>query len=441
MLRFPRGVIPAYSSRKPGADKRNFSYLQSDRSGPSSPERLRTKMWNNGVTIDEEAIKQLRQMDFLYEKEIVKHSIAVMPDAHSGIGAAVGTVIPCYRAVIPACVGVDIGCGIVACQTTLKANDLPASLLEIQLNIECAVPHGRTHNGRSDLDVGGWHAKPSESIKGVWDKELACGFRKIIEKHPRIAKSNNINHLGTLGTGNHFIEICLDEEDYLWIMLHSGSRGVGNQIGMTFIELARKDMEKLVCNLPNESMAYLKEGSENFNDYIHAVSWAQRYAAINRQVMLNTIIDVLRRDEHLPPFKVFEEKAVNCHHNYVEKEIHFGESLYVIRKGAIRAQKGEMGIIPSSMGTPTFIVRGKGNPDAYCSASHGSGRRLSRGEAKRMYNLEDHERATADVSCRKDKNVIDETPMAYKNIDEVMAAQSSLVEVVKKLRQVICIKG
>ena len=401
----------------------------------------KTKIWNEGVTIDEEAMKQIAQMDFLYQHNIVRHPIAVMPDAHSGIGAAVGVVIPCYKAVIPSCVGVDIGCGIVACKTSLTANHLPDSLVELQLEIECAVPHGRTHNGRSEFDVGGWRSKPPCDIQKIWKDELANSFEKITKKYPHIARSNNLNHLGTLGTGNHFIEICLDKEGFVWIMLHSGSRGVGNQIGMTFIEIARKDMERKISHLPTEKLAYIQEGSDNFDEYIAAVSWAQKYASINRRIMLRAIVHTMRMHKKLPEFTVFQEKAINCHHNYVEKESHFGQELYMTRKGAISARKNEMGIIPGSMGTPTYIVRGKGNLQAYCSASHGAGRMLSRGEAKRRFNVDDHESATAGITCRKDKNVIDETPMAYKDISQVIAAQESLVEEVTQLRQVICIKG
>ena len=401
----------------------------------------KARVWNNGVCIDDEALSQVSQMGYLYAKNVVRHPIAVMPDAHSGIGAAVGTVIPCYRAVIPACVGVDIGCGIVACKTSLKAEDLPDSLVELQLEIECAVPHGRTHNGRSDMDVGGWRSKPPESVQRVWRDELAETFQYIVRKHPFIARTNNLNHLGTLGTGNHFIEICLDRESFVWVMLHSGSRGVGNQIGMTFIELAKKDMEKTMCRLPNENLAYLREGSDNFADYVFAVAWAQKYASISRRIMLYSIIEAMRRNRNLPVFTVFDERAINCHHNYVEKERHFNDDLYMIRKGAISARHGEMGIIPGSMGAPTYIVRGKGNIKSYCSASHGAGRKLSRGEAKRKFSVDDHDDATSGISCRKDKNVIDETPMAYKDIGAVMHAQDSLVEEITQLRQVICIKG
>jgi tRNA-splicing ligase RtcB len=268
---------------------------------------------------------------------------------------------------------------------------------------------------------------------------LVDDFNYITQKHPKLKNTNNLNHLGTLGTGNHFVEVCLDETNQVWIMLHSGSRGVGNAIGRYFIELAREDMRKWFINLPDKDLAYFAEGTEHFDDYWFAVGWAQRFAFKNREIMIEKAIKALR---HIIP-KPFDAavKAVNCHHNYVEKEQHYGEEVFVTRKGAVRARVGEYGIIPGSMGAKSFIVRGKGNEESFCSCSHGAGRIMSRTEAKKVFTVADQIAQTAGVECRKDADVIDEIPAAYKNIDDVMQAQSDLVEVVHTLRQVVCVKG
>jgi tRNA-splicing ligase RtcB len=358
-----------------------------------------------------------------------------MPDVHWGIGATVGSVVPTERAIIPAAVGVDIGCGMVAVQTTLPASQLPDSLKDLRTAIETAVPHGRTRNGGRG-DRGAWHHLPAPTTE-AW-KRLASDYTTIIDKHPRVGQGNDVNHLGTLGTGNHFIEVCLDETDHVWFMLHSGSRGVGNRIGTYFIELAKHDMKRLAKDLPDRDLAYFQEGSRHFGDYVDAVEWAQRYALINRQLMMDAVIATARRE--LPRFEL-GELAVNCHHNYVAREHHFGHDVFVTRKGAVRAQLGDLGIIPGSMGARSYIVRGKGNPQSFCSCSHGAGRAMSRGEAKRRFTVEDHARATEGIECRKDADVIDETPMAYKPIDKVMAAQADLVDVVHELRQIVCVKG
>jgi tRNA-splicing ligase RtcB len=268
---------------------------------------------------------------------------------------------------------------------------------------------------------------------------LEPGFARICEKYPRLKNTNNHKHLGTLGTGNHFIEVCLDEAGAVWFMLHSGSRGVGNAIGTLFIELAQADMREHIVNLPNRDLAYFEEGAEHFDDYVDAVGWAQHFARRNRAVMMENLVHAVA--QVIPkPFKA-DVEAVNCHHNYVQRETHFVAEVFVTRKGAVSAQKGELGIIPGSMGARSFIVRGLGNADAFCSCSHGAGRSMSRNEAKRRFTVEDQERATAHVECRKDADVIDEIPMAYKDIDQVMLAQRDLVEVVHTLRQVVCVKG
>jgi tRNA-splicing ligase RtcB (3'-phosphate/5'-hydroxy nucleic acid ligase) len=394
--------------------------------------RVPIKAWTRGVAIEDAARAQLGNLSRL---PIVFHHIAVMPDVHFGIGATVGSVVPTEGAIIPAAVGVDIGCGMMAVQTSLTAAQLPDSLAALRTAIEAAVPHGRTSNGGRG-DRGAWHKIP-RPVEHAW-KPLLAEYRELAERHPKIGGGNDVNHLGTLGTGNHFIEVCLDGDDKLWLMLHSGSRGVGNRIGTYFIALAKKDMKLHVHNLPDIDLAYLSEGTQHFADYVQAVDWAQRYAMTNRTIMMSAVIAAARRE--LPAFEL-GEVAVNCHHNYVAREHHFGAQVFITRKGAVRAQRGELGIIPGSMGARSYIVRGLGNPESFDSCSHGAGRAMSRGEAKRRFSVEDHVKATEGIECRKDADVIDETPAAYKPIDKVMAAQADLVEIVHELRQVVCVKG
>jgi len=391
------------------------------------------KMWTRGVQVDEGAREQLANVASM---PFIHKWVAAMPDTHWGMGATIGSVIPTTRAIIPAAVGVDLGCGMMAVRTTLRAEHLPDNLHAARTAIEAAVPHGRTAT-RGGRDRGAWGDAPA-AIADAWTKELASDFERICEKHPAIAKSNHVVHLGTLGTGNHFIELCLDTGGAVWVMLHSGSRGVGNRIGSYFIALAKEDMRTWHVNLPDENLAYLAEGTTHFDDYVRAVDWAQRFARLNREQMMRRTLDALRGE--LGAFTI-DEHAVNCHHNYVAKEHHYGADVYVTRKGAVRAGKGELGIIPGSMGTRSYIVSGRGNEESFCSCSHGAGRAMSRAEAKRRFTLADHASATAGVECRKDADVIDETPMAYKDIDAVMAAQTDLVEIVHTLRQVVCVKG
>ncbi|SMC29671.1 tRNA-splicing ligase RtcB [Andreprevotia lacus DSM 23236] len=389
------------------------------------------KLWTEGVVVDDGAREQLMntaKMPFIY-----KH-LAVMPDVHLGKGSTIGSVIPTQGAIIPAAVGVDIGCGMMAARTTLTASDLPDSLAGLRSAIEAAVPHGKTFGRR---DNGAWEAPP-EAVDAMW-ATLAGGFKDITDKYPKLKNTNNHKHLGTLGTGNHFIEVCLDEENRVWFMLHSGSRGVGNAIGNLFIELAQADMRQHIANLPDRDLAYFTEGSQHFDDYVQAVGWAQDYARRNRAAMMQNVIAAARK-VITKPFAA-DVEAVNCHHNYVQKETHFGAEVLVTRKGAVSAQKGQLGIIPGSMGAKSFIVRGLGNEESFCSCSHGAGRTMSRTQAKKRFTVDDQIRATAHVECRKDADVIDEIPMAYKDIDAVMAAQSELVEVVHTLRQVVCVKG
>jgi tRNA-splicing ligase RtcB len=390
------------------------------------------KAWIRGVRLEEAAATQLRNVARL---PCVKGWVAAMPDVHWGVGATVGSVIPTIGAIIPAAVGVDIGCGMAAVRTTLAAGDLPESLREVRLAIERAVPHGRTPRGR---DKGAWEHPPAPAL-AAWAR-LKPGFDAITAKHGRIKSSNHVTHLGTLGTGNHFIEVCLDEADRVWVMLHSGSRGVGNKIGTHFIELAKKDMRQHLANLPDEDLAYLEEGAAHFDDYVEAVGWAQDFAMTNRRLMMQAVLRAVQAVPGIRPFEA-ETTAVNCHHNYVTRERHGGREVYLTRKGAVRAGPGDLGIIPGSMGARSYIVRGRGNLESYESCSHGAGRAMSRHEAKRRFTLADHAAATAGVECRKDADVIDETPGAYKPIDAVMAAQRDLVEIVHTLRQVVCVKG
>ncbi len=388
------------------------------------------KAWVKGVPIEDAAVEQLKNVAGL---PFIHSHVAAMPDVHFGRGATVGSVIPTKGAIIPAAVGVDIGCGMMAARTSLTANDLPDGLAKVRDAIERAVPVG---NGK-----GGEHRDTPASVASAYrNSGLEERFRVIVDKHPKASSKKLSTQLATLGGGNHFIELCLDEEDRVWVMLHSGSRGAGNIIGQYFIGRAREELAYRVLDfrVPDKDLAFFLEGEELFDDYLGAVGWAQDYARENREVMMERVLRVLR--EKLPRFKL-EKAAVNCHHNCVEQEDHFGARVWVTRKGAVRAGVGELGIIPGSMGAKSFIVRGKGAAESFCSCSHGAGRRMSRKAAKETFTLKDHRAATEGVECRKDAGVLDETPAAYKDIDAVMAAQSDLVEVVHTLKQVVCVKG
>lgn len=362
---------------------------------------------------------------------IVHHHVAAMPDVHMGIGATVGSVIATRKAVIPAAVGVDIGCGMNAVRLSLTAGQLPESLKRVRGAIEKAVPVGFAQHGSPTVKPG--------AVASLWDRLAA-----IAGKHPDIRKMQKrfdttwAQQLGTLGGGNHFIELCVDEENAVWVMLHSGSRGIGNVIGRYFIALAKKDMGKHLAQLPDKDLAYFEEGAGHFDDYVEAVSWAQEYAAGNRREMMRLIVNALKRE--LPPFNA-TQTAINCHHNYVTRETHFGEPVLVTRKGAIRAGRDELGIIPGSMGACSYIVRGKGSADSFESCAHGAGRRMSRTQARRAFDVETLRSQTRGVECRIHKGVLDESPGAYKDIDAVMANQTDLVDVVHRLKQVVCVKG
>ena len=383
------------------------------------------KIWTEDI--DPLAITQLENganMPFVH------HHVAAMPDVHVGVGATIGSVIATHKAIIPAAVGVDIGCGMVAVKLSLTANQLPDSLVQLRSGIERRVPVG--------------FAKHREDgVRTAAVARLYPRYERMLADTPALAKMQRDRdtwhrQLGTLGGGNHFIEVCLDESHRVWVMLHSGSRGIGNQIGRHYIAKAREEMLALDVQLPARDLAYFTEGTSSFDEYLEAVGWAQDFAAENRLQMLELVLDALR--ERLPPFHV-SESAVNCHHNYVARETHFGAEVYVTRKGAIRAGLGEFGIIPGSMGAKSYIVRGKGSAESFESCAHGAGRRMSRTQAKKHFTETDLATQTEGVECRKDAGVIDEIPGAYKAIDEVMANQADLVDVAHVLKQVICVKG
>jgi tRNA-splicing ligase RtcB len=400
-------------------------------------QKVPVKAWVDGVELDIKAEIQLRQTAQL--PFIHKH-LAVMPDAHWGMGSTVGSVIATKKAIIPAAVGVDIGCGMIAAR--LPGAGISCGVVEfckeIRAAIEAAVPHGRTDNG-GPKDEGRWQDSIPRSTGVEWSN-MQQAFWDIGDKHPEIYKwGSPMYQLGTLGGGNHFIEVCKDEENEVWVMLHSGSRGIGNKIGRYFIKLAQRECEKWNIDLPNSDLAYLPEGTEYHDDYVEAVHWAQSYAKINRDIMLELTLEamggVLGYD--IRP----DDLVVNCHHNYVQKENHYGKNVFVTRKGAVRARVGDLGIIPGSMGARSYIVEGLGNPMSFNSCSHGAGRVMSRAEAKRTFTVKDHIAATKGVECRKDKGVIDETPGCYKDIDAVMAAQKDLVKIKHILKALVCVKG
>ncbi len=393
------------------------------------------RMWTDGVPVEPEALAQIANVASL---PILGGHVAVMPDVHLGKGATVGSVIPTRCAIIPSAVGVDIGCGMMAVRTTLAAKDLPDSLALIRARIERDVPVGFNAHDRP-VEVGG------EGLSGA---AIARRMHALARRYDDLAIMRRVGRFdhrrvwrqcGTLGGGNHFIELCLDEAQRVWVMLHSGSRNVGNTIGEVAISMARRLAERADAHLPDRDLAWLDEGTREFDEYVAALAWAQDYAALNRDTMMHLVLAALAR--FFEGDIAIADTAVNCHHNYASRETHFGESLWITRKGAVSARAGQLGIIPGSMGTKSYIVRGRGCAAAYHSCSHGAGRRMSRNEARRRFSREDLERQTAGVECRKDGGVLDELPAAYKDVDAVMAAQGELVEVVHTLKQVLCVKG
>ena len=392
------------------------------------------RFWTGNLPLEAEALEQIRNVSRL---PILAGHVAVMPDVHLGKGATVGTVIPTRAAIIPAAVGVDIGCGMLAVKTDLASGDLPENLGRIRSQIERDVPVG--FNFHDDpLDPRG-SREARALVRRMKQLESRFAKLRILGRIGRLDMPRAWRQLGSLGGGNHFIELCLDTEGAVWIMLHSGSRNAGKTIGEGAMNMAKEVAKRIDRQLPDRDLAWLDEGTPEFEAYVEALAWAQEYAALNRDLMLHLVHRAL--EKALARDVTFIGEATNCHHNYARVEEHFGENVWITRKGAVSARRGELGIIPGSMGAKSFIVRGKGNADAYCSCSHGAGRRMSRSAAKRTFSREDVVKQTAGVECRKDEGVIDEIPAAYKDIEEVMAAQSDLVEVVATLKQILCVKG
>jgi tRNA-splicing ligase RtcB len=388
------------------------------------------KIWTHDI--EDSALSQLKNIARL--PFIHHHGVVAMPDVHMGVGATIGSVIATEKAIIPAAVGVDIGCGMLAVKLSLKASDLPDDLSDMRSAIEREVLTEHTKDIRHDNTVRSY-------------QQMMSDLEDILELHPILKKNRQtgyglnkaIHQMGTLGSGNHFVEVCLYESQYVWVMLHSGRRGIGNMIGNYFIELAKQDMEQYFITLPDKDLAYFPECTQHHTDYINAVEWAQEYAYHNRLAMYIDILEVLKKNVPAQ-FHVIDE-AINCHHNYVEREHHFGKNVWVTRKGAIRAREDDLGIIPGSMGQRSYIVKGKGNCDSYHSCSHGAGRAMGRNQAKKKFTVADLRAQTEGVECRKDEHVLDEIPGAYKDIDVVMDNQRDLVDVVHVLKQVICVKG
>jgi tRNA-splicing ligase RtcB len=389
------------------------------------------KIWTDDVEPD--ALQQLKNIARL--PFVAKTGIAVMPDVHLGKGATIGSVVATTSALVPAACGVDIGCGMVACRLSLKASDLPDSLSRLRSAIEQRVPVGAGQHKTRDIPDN-WGAGV---LKGGYAFDIPSSVLNVFDGDVAKAATKGAHQLGTLGSGNHFIEICIDENEDVWVMLHSGSRGIGNMIGSYYIDKAKELMERFHIKLPDGDLAYLPQGDDLFDDYVAAVAWAQDYAMENRKTMLAAVLEAMKQ-EIRKEFSITEE-AINCHHNYVEKENHFGQNLWITRKGAIRAREGDLGIIPSAMGKTSFIVRGKGNKESYCSCSHGSGRKMSRTAARKQFTVADLVEQTKGVECRKDDAVLDEIPSSYKDIEVVMKNQESLVDIVHRLRAVLCVKG
>lgn len=363
--------------------------------------------------------KNVASLPFVY-----KH-VALMPDVHLGKGALVGSVIATKDAIIPAAVGVDVGCGMSAIKLPFIASDLEGKLKKIRSEIEANIPVGFNENKNVETKVTNWQG---------WQ-----GFNDLHSGVQRL-EGKAIKQLGSLGGGNHFIELCLDTEDQVWLMLHSGSRHIGNQLADCHIKTGKHLAKLANLRLPDPDLAYFIAGTPEFDAYWRDLQWAQGYARFNRDVMMSRFKAIV--EKHLNGGKATKPLlTVNCHHNYAEKENHFGEDVYVTRKGAVRATENDYGIIPGSMGAKSFIVKGKGNHDSFCSCSHGAGRTMSRTQAKKRFDVYDLIQQTEGIECRKDSGVIDEIPSAYKSIEEVMNQQTDLVEIVATIKQVICVKG
>lgn len=401
----------------------NVSEILSQKPMPYAKLNLQTAhpilSWANHDMSSEE-IKMLKNMANL---PCVFHHIALMPDAHLGKGSMIGSVIASKNAIIPASVGVDIGCGMCAQKTPFHASDLQGKEKTLRTKIESAIPVGFNSHKTALPDASQWD-----------------GWQAFKDLHPSVQKlqSKATGQLGTLGGGNHFIEICLDTENQVWVMLHSGSRNIGKELADAHIKTAKSRPQ--ANELPDKSLAYFTVGMPEFDRYWHDLLWAQRYAEKNRELMMAQVMKVLSAElNHDNPIQT--EFSVNCHHNYAAQETHFGETVFVTRKGAVRASASDYGIIPGSMGSKSFIVKGKGNTESFTSCSHGAGRRMSRAKAKKNFTTHDLEEQTAGIECRKDRGVLDEIPTAYKDIDTVMENQSDLVEILAELHQIVCVKG
>ena len=390
------------------------------------------KMWVGDMTVEQAALDQITNISKL---PILAGHMAIMPDVHMGKGATVGSVIPTRSAIIPAAAGVDLGCGLFSVRTNLVASDLPDSLSTLRADIERVIPVGFSEHPDTPVAIG----VNADKFKNQISIMMSRWEKLVIKPYLGRADAAKIGRqIGTLGGGNHFIEIELSDTGEVWIMLHSGSRGIGNQIGTVAIEMAKKQSANRAYQLPDADLAWLDEGTPEFDAYIEGMLWAQDYALLNRDMMMELVIGVMK--QHFPHMITIGE-LIQCHHNYTSLEEHFNEKMWVTRKGAVSAQLGQYGVIPGSMGTKSFIVQGKGNADSYCSCSHGAGRKMSRNQAKKMFTALDLAEQTKGVECRKDADVIDEIPGAYKNIDTVMSAQTDLVDIVATLKQVLCIKG
>lgn len=387
------------------------------------------KIWSDIHTVESQAIDQLvntANLPFVF-----KH-VAAMPDVHLGKGATVGSVIATKGAICPCAVGVDIGCGMMAVKTDLDARLVQDKIKTIRHSIERSIPLGPNSNKKLTDSVNRWYRwKDFEDLNVIAKK--GDDQRQMLQRA--------MSQLGSLGGGNHFIEICLDEADNVWLMLHSGSRNLGKVVAERHIEIAKGFMKEMFIKLPDPDLAYFAESQQEFKNYINDLEFCQDYAAQNRKEMMQRVVKDVSYAIHGIPDGITLSTTVNCHHNYVSKENHYGDNVLITRKGAVRARQGDLGIIPGSMGTRSYIVEGLGNPESFNSCSHGAGRVMSRSKAKQQFTLDDLVAQTAGIECRKDEGVIDEIPGAYKSIDEVMANQSDLVKIVATLRQIMCIKG
>ncbi len=397
------------------------------------------KAWKQGVFFEQEAIQQLINAARL---SVVHPYVAAMPDTHKGYGSTVGSVIPTKDAVIPAAVGVDIGCGMVYQPLNIKREDLPQDLVELRMALEATIPNG------GPGDVGSWAEPVPARIRTAWMRDFSEEYDAIGRKHPEAISPFAMRQLGTLGTGNHFVELTVNSLDgNVGILIHSGSRGLGNKIGTHFTAATRRRCEANHVALPDRDLAYLERGTQEFDDYLEALHFAQRYAWRNRLLMLDAARMCIGNYLYSPgddgPFSVSIQggEITHCHHNYMAEESHNGELLFVTRKGAVRAAKGDLGIIPGSMGARTYIVEGLGSEDSFTSCSHGAGRTMSRTAAKKAFTVEDHAKATEGVECDKTAGTLDETPGAYKDIEAVIAAQSDLVRPLYTMKQFLCVKG